>query len=426
LRPLSSRGALLEAGLFVAGVAVLVGMFLRVAARPDYFQWDFAVYYHAALGFLRGQNFYDLPTLRGLMAANHSAPAFQHLSFVYPPITVLWFLPFAALGLGAAFLAYLGLKAVAVVAFVALGRRLVADRWGRAAFPLLTALMLDGALWRDLRAGNVAIFEAAWLLLAFAALRDGRPARFGATLAAATSCKGTLAPLLAVPAFSDKGGARAFARALAGFAWLPLASLAFALLFPAVSRHYAEVSGGLIVPLLLADRGRLNSSAFQLFAELSRLFFGEVRPTLIAAPIAVWSVYVAVTTWRVLRRRALTPPISAALAVLAYVLLMPRMKDYTYLIAIVPCLWAIEQSTLGRRARLALLVYAMLPYDLILGLIPSVADPFVPSFARLPFDFSPLAVCAICWALITRSRPAVPGPRTLAAAPFPRSAKPSG
>jgi hypothetical protein len=393
----------LEACLTGAGVVVLVGMFVRVAARLDYFQWDFDVYYHAARGFLTGQNFYDLATLRALMAANHSAPAIQNLSFVYPPIAVVWFLPFAALGLAAAQLAYLAGKAVAVVAFVVVGRRLLADRWLRAAFPLMTALMLDGALWRDLRAGNVAVFEATWLLLAFAALRDARPARFGAALAAATSCKGTLAPLLAVPAFAS--GGRAFARALAGFAWLPLASLAFALLFPAVSRHYAEVSGGLLVPLLLADRGRLNSSAFQFFAELSRLFFGEPRPALIAAPIALWSVYVAVTTWRVLRRRALSPPMSAALAVLAYVLLMPRMKDYTYLMAIVPCLWAIERSTLGRRARLALLVYAMLPYDLILGLIPAVPSPFVPSFVRLPFDFSPLAVCAVCWVLLTRARP---------------------
>jgi len=398
----------LEAGLIVAGVLVLGGMFARVATRRDYFQWDFDVYYHAALGFLRGENFYDLPTLRALMAANHCAPAFQHLSFVYPPITLLWFLPFAALGLGAAQAAYLTAQAVAVIAFVALGRRLVADRWMRAAFPLLAALMLDGALWRDLRAGNVALYEAVWLLLALAALERARPARFGAALAAATSCKGTLAPLLAVPAFVDKGGPRALARALAGFAWLPLSALAFALLFPAVSRHYAEVSRGLIVPLLLADRGRLNSSAFQLFAELSRLGFGEVRPVLIAVPIAVWDVFVAAATWRTLRRRQLSPAMSAALAVLAYVLVTPRMKDYSYLMAIVPCLWALEQSTLRPRARLAVLVYAMLPYDLILGLIPPLASPFVPSFARLPFDFSPLFVCALCWVLLTQAHGADP------------------
>lgn len=402
LRPPLSR----ETSLFVAGVAVLIGMFARVAAGLDYFQWDFDVYYHAARGFLAGQNFYDLATLRALMAANHCAPAFQHLSFVYPPITILWFLPFAAVGLGAAQAAYLAGKAVAVVAYVVLGRRLVAQRWLRAAFPLLTALMLDNALWRDLGAGNVALFEAVWLLLAFTALARARPVRFGAALAAAASCKGTLAPLLTVPAFAS--GPRPFVRALAGFAWLPLGSLVFALLFPAVSRHYAEVSRGLIVPLLLADRGRLNSSAFQFFAELSRLLFGEVRPTLIALPIALWDVYVAAATWRTLRRRELSAPMSGALAVLAYVLLMPRMKDYTYLIAIVPCLWAIERSALGRRARLALLVYAMLPYDLILGLIPAVADPFVPSFARLPFDFSPLFVCAISWALLTRAPRAAP------------------
>ncbi|HEY4394762.1 MAG TPA: glycosyltransferase family 87 protein [Polyangia bacterium] len=392
--------AALPAAFFIAGVLVLAGMFARVASRPDFFQWDFDVYYYAARGFLAGQNFYDLATLRTLMAANHCTPVFKHLGFVYPPITILWFVPFAMLGLAAAFGAYLALKAVVVVAFVALGRRLVTGRWTRAAFPLLTALMLDGALWRDLSAGNVALFEAVWLLLAFSALERARSGRFGAALAAATACKGTLAPLLAVPAFA---GPRAFARALAGFAWLPLSALVFALLFPAVSRHYAEVSPGLAVTLLLADRGRLNSSSFQFFAELSRLCVGEVRPALIAAPIAVWDVYVAAATWRTLRRRELSAPMSAALAVLAYVLLMPRMKDYTYVIAIVPCLWAIERSALGRRARVALLVYAMLPYDLILGLIPAVANPFVPSFARLPFDFSPLVVCAICWALLTRA-----------------------
>lgn len=98
-------------------------------------------------------------------------------------------------------------------------------------------------------------------------------------------------------------------------------------------------------------------------------------------------------------------------AILVYVLIIPRMKDYSYVLAIVPCLCTLEEMT--PRLRVGLLAYGMFPYDRLFRHIHGLENPFHPSPWRLPFDHSALFVAAICWFSAVARAPGETGVETL-------------
>lgn len=176
---------------FLAGVvAVALGLALvwPMWTQPGRWQWDFRVYYLAANAHAIGLDPYDTRALGQLSGVPQTLP------FVYPP-HVLWLMrPFTSVPYDSAARAYLALKTAAGVGLIALlARAFLAD--GRdALFWVFSLAAFKGALWLDMRAGNVVVFEQLALWGAFYFFVRDRLAAFCSLVLVAASFK--LAPAL--------------------------------------------------------------------------------------------------------------------------------------------------------------------------------------------------------------------------------------
>jgi hypothetical protein len=186
----SRLGPILHA-LVLALIAAIVVMHVVAVAR---LQWDFHVYLRAVRIALRGWDPYSLSS-----AAQGGRPL---LPFVYPPITLAFFMPLALLPAKAAAAVWIALKAALLAGLIVTWWRFV-PRAGLVTVAVLGVFGWNAAALRDLEAGNMAIVEAALLWGAFACYVAGRRGPFAALVVVAACFK--LAPaayllLLLVPA----------------------------------------------------------------------------------------------------------------------------------------------------------------------------------------------------------------------------------
>jgi hypothetical protein len=117
----------------------------------------------------------------------------------------------------------------------------------------------------------------------------------------------------------------------------------------------------------LDDRGAINPSTLALVRDLSDLLG---RKGVLVPPMAEWAMYAAfaggivLITWLALRRRpANDTRLPIFLACLAFALIMPRFKDYAYILILPPAYFVVRRMIGGkvREMRLVLLVLSQTP-----------------------------------------------------------------
>ena len=148
------RTVLLAAVIGVAACYVALG-----ASR----QWDFETYYYAAAAYRLGLDPYDVQSLVAVAGQAIDLP------FLYPPLTLLFFIPFTYLPIAAAGALWLGLKCVLAVVLLWVWRGVFLRSTGISTIIVVTLLGFNLALLWDLRTGNVALLEVLLLWFAFAA-----------------------------------------------------------------------------------------------------------------------------------------------------------------------------------------------------------------------------------------------------------------
>lgn len=350
--------------LVIAGLLTL--SLLRIATDRDHFQWDLRVF-HAAPAILEdGRNPYDRET---------SVEIPSDLSYLYPPIVLYALAPISELSYESAYQLWFGLKLLALIALVIVWRRAFEKVDASWLVLLLLTFGFNSALLRDFAAGNVALFEQLGLWFAFYCLLQRRPYLAGAVIAVIAQVK--LMPvvflglLLATPAGSRW---KPFVASLALF--LALLATNFMLL-PQLSMQFLEVfvSGN----QNLDERGVLNPSMLSLVRDLAE--FGSERgvplPPLFAnsvylgyvIAIGLFLVWVLRRYWNELSR--VDARLLIYLACLIYVLTMPRVKDYTYIILLMPALHILRSMRSG----------PLIPLIAVLMLMPA-ASTYVPGLAR--------------------------------------------
>jgi hypothetical protein len=367
-------------------LVVVAAALWQVVASIGVYQWDVMVYRWGGGAFTMGRSPYGpIP----------GQPAYLH--FVYPPLVAATFVPLALLPPAAAKLLWLVLKLAALAYTVRLWRReLGADQRAVPAFFFFT-FAFGSAVLVDVVAGNIAIFEQLLLWLGFVALLERRWWRFAFFVVLAAQCKLTPVCFLALLLVIDErprwapflGGAAAFA-ALLG------ANLVVA---PAQSREFlASVSS-------LAERGWGDPSTLGVMQDLVDQLRGLGLPV---PPLAAHAAYVvaagavlgqSVRWWRARRAGGTASAVETLLvAIVAYALVMPRMKDYSY-VALLPVAWYVLA---GRRAAVAsiavLAVMIPRPLPQLRLWLPMVAQPYV---------YAPLVGALVLWTMLTAAeRPA--------------------
>src|SRR6185295_6809143 len=141
----------------VAGIAVV---YVGAGARHP---WDFETYYHAASAYRVGLDPYQLQSLTSVAGRPVELP------FLYPPATLLLFVPFSHLPLGAAIVAWLTIQCLLAGILLWIWWRTFLRSVAPDLLVVVALLGFDVALLWNLRTGNVALAEQVLLWAGLAA-----------------------------------------------------------------------------------------------------------------------------------------------------------------------------------------------------------------------------------------------------------------
>lgn len=328
---------------------------LSIATKDS--QWDFKTYYYAAVAHSQDENPYDLEVLSRISHEKITLP------FVYPLPTCYFFRPFTLFPYKVAYQLWLWLKIGVAIYLLWLWRTRFMG-WGSLPLMLLIATgAYVGGFYRDLRAGNVTFLEQAALWTGFWWLLEGKPFRFALAIVAAAFFKITLAIFLVAALFTrlkHRTAAFVFGCALV-CAYVAGTWASDPQLFDSLMRAGANIKE------YTAD---FNHSTLAVFHDVGKLFFGlaidsERGRTILMAFYLAFGVVVGALTLRNLRhfknlesRDALFLTICSLCYV--YVLMMPRMKNYTFILLMVPT-YLVLTSGLSRKAVITLSILLVIP-----------------------------------------------------------------
>jgi Glycosyltransferase family 87 len=375
----STRDGLLTA----LTLAIAVGLIALVGVRWYAYQWDFHMFYGAARDFAAGINPY-----RG-----------EGLSFYHPPLMLYVYRLFTFMPLPVALTVWYILKVAALGGLIWIWHaHFVRLQWHAATIAYFI-LAYQAAIYADLVAGNVSIFEELLLWFGFASLLGGRYLLFGLCLIVASQVKLTpvfFAVLLLVACDRPKWGA--FFATVAGFAGL------FSFnqwLQPALFQSFWMVSSR------LDERGD-DTSLLALTRDIFDRAFGKAFTN--SSPIdellfvAMVAAIVAVSWWRVVQYRRREPACDQRLligfACFVFALISPRFKVYTYILLLAPTLYVLRGTDWRRHVPLAAaVIVALVVFPKADNLLP-IRFAFQLLNHYLPF----FAAAAVWWACLDRLR----------------------
>lgn len=312
----------LDAWAAVILIAAAAQVFSGLAA----YQWDVTVYSWAGHEFSAGHSLYTVVP---------GGPTYLH--YVYPPLTAALFAPLAQLSLAATKFLWISLKAVALAATIRLWMRAIGTRMTIVPPIFFFTFAFGSALLVDFTAGNIAVFEQLVLWLAFTALLARRPWVFAALVVFVAQFKLTPIFFLGLLLVIDE---RPLWKPFLGGTALFLAALgANALVMPGQTRAFlSSVSS-------LGERGWGDPSTLGVMQDLVDQLNGLKLPVPMAVAYALYAAAVTavliytVRWWRRSRADGTADRLAIVLVTLAvYALVMPRMKDYSY-VALLPVAW---------------------------------------------------------------------------------------
>ncbi len=382
---------LLEKLAIVALLLYCLGLIIKISTHDDY-QWDFWIYYNSARAHAAGLNPYEVEALSQI------TPGPMRNCFAYPPLALYFFRPFTALDFITASYLFLFLKCLLSIGLIYLWKKEFLQEKVDALFYFFCLLAFNATIYIDLGAGNISIIEQFLLWLAFAFYLKRRWLLFSVFVVIAASFK--LVPILFLGLlwFADEkkkywyfaGGGLAFGVTL----------LASYIVAPTLFVEFVRDSVG------RADweRGIVNPSSLAFFREAHDLLaakFGIVAsPKILRALFLVLVATVLSATWKAYV--ALKPvhekhneKTLIFLACLVYALVLPRFKDYSYIILIPPAYFILKKMGEGK-ATLLILATLIYPPNPVGGILPL---PGFDLLARLFSSHYPLLMAYGVWGL---------------------------
>ena len=372
-----------------AAVVVLAAIW-QIVGKLHVYQWDVMVYWWGGRAFAHGVSPYGpIP----------QQPEYLH--FVYPPLVAAVFAPLSVLNVSATKVLWLVLKLVAFIGTVRLWRRHLGVEQDGVPTLFYFTFAFGSAALVDFTAGNVAVFEQLLLWLGFAALLSRRWWTFALLVVVAAQAKLTPIFFLGLLLVIDERPR-----------WAPFlgASLLFALcvganaiVLPGQTREFlASISA-------LGERGWGDPSTLGVMEDLVDQLRALRLPLPIVTAHLLYLAAVAtvlaqtVRWWRARRAAAAHDPLLTVLITLAvYALVMPRMKDYSY-VALLPVGWyalATHRERTASLAVLAVLVPRPVPQlKLWLPMVPQV------------YTYAPLIAALVLWSMLTARIPSPPETR---------------
>jgi hypothetical protein len=356
-------------------LALAAGLVVLVGVRWYAYQWDFHMFYGAAQDFAAGRSPY-----RG-----------AGLSFYHPPLTLYGYWLFTFVPVPVALTAWYLLKLGALGGLLRLwDRDFVRLDWQWPTV-LFFVLAYNAAIYADLVAGNVSVFEELVLWFGFVCLLRERYLLFSLCVILAAQVK--LTPVFFAILFiaaCEKPQWRWFAGTLAGFAGV------FSLnqwLQPGLFQNFWAVSARLdergddtsLLALARDVSDRAFGAAFTNSSRIDEVVFLAAAATVSLISLRLWLHY---------RRNAsaFDRRLVICFSCFVFALVSPRFKVYTYIVLLAPTLYLLQSVDWRQRIPLIGAVIATL-------VVFPHAESLLP--IRFVFDlfnhYMPMIAAVILW-----------------------------
>jgi len=319
-------------------------------------QWDFRIYRAAALLHQSGISPYYSANFLNLIGETT-------FYYPYPPLTIYLFYPFAALSLPVATTVYLTLKIGALIGLITLWIRtfrLSSDRW---LFFLFVFFAFNGAVILDLRSGNCCMFEQLFIALGMYLYSREKIGWAAAVITLAAGLK--LGPILLLGILVSSGRKKEILYA-AGFGALFAAVFALAAIVSPDS--FADFRHGIGH---LHERAPDNPATWPLVCdvidaldETARMHLPQVTKSGLFLAIVLAAVTVSLFSLRrfLPREHPHARLWRICLVTLLYAVVMPRFKNYSYILLVGPSFYILSSSRLPRTIILACAIVMMFTY----------------------------------------------------------------
>jgi len=352
---------------------------------PDVYQWDFKSQYHSAKVFLTGGNPYDSETIKSISGT----PWW----YAYPPATLWFFGLFTCVEYKTAYYIFLFLKIFATVSLVLFWSKKFLGENISPYFLIFLIISFNSALFRDVRAGNINLFEEIFIWLSFYYFLEHRYAPFSFFILLASAFKLTPIFFLSLLLFSpDKGTIKYFWITTVLFVAYLLLQLIFS-----PDLFFGFLTGA---SSTLGESGPYSPSTISLLKTASQYLNQEigmfVHPVILAFVFASISGSLFIFTIRLYRNPGFqkikdSDKLLLFSFCLIYSIVHPRMKDYAYILLIVPTYWIIKETCYKN----------IFPFAFFLCILSS-SDITLPGFGVffiLIWDYYPLILAYIIWFL---------------------------
>jgi Glycosyltransferase family 87 len=321
--------------------AAWLGLFICLYAilGDQYGQWDFYIFYAAGHALAAGTNPYvplhPHPNLYGFWI------------YRFPPLTIYLFRWTTLLSLASAKVVWLGLKLVALALLARLWHRDFERLDANWPVVLFIALGLNASLLRDITTGNISTFEQLGIWFAFSLMLRNRPYAAAVLLACVAQFK--LLPaafLVLIPLVRPQNGIKPFVAGCAVFLGLLAMNQVFC---PDLTHNYLNLFAGHMDRM--DERGVGNPSSLALFRDIIDLSayipgtpYNRTAGTAAYAAYLVALALILVRTMQLYRTQILRaePRLLLYFGCALYALTMPRMKDYSCVLMLIPTLFVIR------------------------------------------------------------------------------------
>jgi hypothetical protein len=371
------------------GVLLLyfTGIIIFIWINQDQFQWDFNIYYRAAQAYSQGLNPYNAENISQFQEGG------KVLDFVYPPITLPIFRGFLLMEYSLAYHIFLVFKCLLLIWLILLWKRYFLRSRLDSLFILYCLFGFGGAVLIDIMAGNISIIEQFILWVAFYLLLNKKVIPFGILILAAAVFK--VVPILFLVLLLLVEGKRKrfhFAIFLSLFLFIMLISY---IMRPDLFSYFLHNSFrfselGVVNPSIFS----LISGFFTLQAKVTGLIIPGWVPLALFICIVAVVLFVSIKAYRAMKNIEIDGKDLIVLFAfcVVYALILPRFKDYSYILLLPPAYFIITKIDYAKAFPILLLI-------MLLSSGRFVAIPAIDIIFRAFWNYYSLLLAFLVWGL---------------------------
>lgn len=379
----------LIASLFLIYAVYILG---RLFNLHEGYLWDFRVCYSAAKTYLQGLNPYNVDVL--LSVQQNVA----RLPYMYPPLVIYYFLPFTLFEASEAVVLYLLIKIAALFVLFLVWNRIFSFERHLGLFLFFALLAFNSALYKDLETGNISGIEQLGLWLAFYFFLNGKNWYFAILLVLTSTIKLLPIVFLGMLFFSD---AENKYKVLVSSVSVFLLYLGLNIILePELSSRYIDsmisTSPTSIASNDMNQGGIGNASSY----ELVKYAVSQWTPAIaVKVSMGVYLMLCAgciICTWVYLKplfhqKNNDTRLLVLFTGILLGILILPRFKDYSYVLAVLPAYYLIIRIKERKNLVVWLIVICLSSINL--------SAPIFRQLQELYWNFYTLILTGVLWGL---------------------------